>query len=35
MRVTIEHGIEGATRAVSRKDAIIIVDTIQSIYNLR
>ena len=30
MRVVIEHGIEGATRAVSRKDAIIIVDTIRA-----
>ena len=30
MRVTIEHGIEGATRAVRRKDAIIIVDTIRA-----
>ena len=30
MRVTIEHAIEGATRAVVRKDAIIIVDTIRA-----
>ena len=25
MRVTIEHGIEGATRAVVRKDAILLL----------
>ena len=30
MNVSIEHGIQGAARAVERKDAIIIVDTIRA-----
>ena len=30
MQVKIEHGIEGAERAVSRQDSIIIVDTIRA-----
>ena len=30
MRVSIEHGIAGAKLAVSRGDAIIIVDTIRA-----
>lgn len=30
MKVTIEHGIDGACKAVDRKDAIIIVDTIRA-----
>ena len=30
MKVVIDHGITGATRAVARQDAIIIVDTIRA-----
>ena len=30
MNVCIEHGIQGATRAVERKDSIVIVDTIRA-----
>ena len=30
MNIIIEHGIEGASRAIERKDAIIIVDTIRA-----
>ena len=30
MNVVVEHGIDGATSAVERKDAIIIVDTIRA-----
>ena len=30
MRVSIEHGIDGAKLAVSRGDAIIIIDTIRA-----
>ena len=30
MKVVIDHGISGATRAVARQDAIIIVDTIRA-----
>ena len=30
MNVVIEHGIAGASRAVDRNDAIIIVDTIRA-----
>ena len=30
MNVSIGHGIQGATQAVKRKDAIIIVDTIRA-----
>ena len=30
MEVKIEHGIDGAKLAVSRNDAIIIVDTIRA-----
>ena len=30
MNVCIEHGIQGATQAVERKDAIVIVDTIRA-----
>ena len=30
MKVVIDHGIDGATRAVARQDAIIIVDTIRA-----
>ena len=30
MKVVIDHGVAGATRAVARQDAIIIVDTIRA-----
>ena len=30
MKITIEHGIDGASRAVQRKDSIVIVDTIRA-----
>ena len=30
MKVVIDHGITGATRAVARQDAIIIVDSIRA-----
>ena len=30
MNIVIEHGISGASKAVDRRDAIIIVDTIRA-----